>query len=164
MSALGQKQKLTLLSSLSPSALWGKAVMRTHVNALKHAFEPGATGNVLVSLTRSERQLTLVVEDEGKGCPQDAKGGVGSQLIGLLVGQLEGDVIRKPQKRGCRVSVSIPETSLRREDMGPCALYSVIQLWTEGSRWLLGHLGTLLSTVAVRTGRVLPLYSRCNGR
>jgi two-component sensor histidine kinase len=56
----------------------------------------------------------LVVGDDGKGCPGDAKDGVGSQLIRLLVAQLEGDLARQPIEKGCRVSVSIPETTLRR--------------------------------------------------
>jgi two-component sensor histidine kinase len=56
----------------------------------------------------------LVVGDDGKGCPEDAKDGVGSQLIRLLVAQLEGDVARQAIEKGCRVLVSIPETSLRR--------------------------------------------------
>jgi two-component sensor histidine kinase len=83
-------------------------------NTFKHAFEPGAAGNVLVSLQKSETRLTLAVSDDGKGCPEDVKGGIGSQLVRLLVEQLEGAVTRRPQDQGCCVSVSIPETSLRR--------------------------------------------------
>jgi two-component sensor histidine kinase len=83
-------------------------------NACKHAFEPGSAGKVLVTLSRSNSRLSLVVEDDGKGCPEDAKEGVGSQLIRLLVAQIEGEVARQPLKKGCRVSVSVPEASLRR--------------------------------------------------
>jgi two-component sensor histidine kinase len=83
-------------------------------NACEHAFDPGSRGNVSVTLTRSNSLLSLVVGDDGKGCPEDAKDGVGSQLIRLLVAQLEGDVARQAIEKGCRVLVSIPETSLRR--------------------------------------------------
>jgi two-component sensor histidine kinase len=83
-------------------------------NACKHAFDPGSRGNVSVTLTRSNALLSLVVADDGKGCPEDAKEGVGSQFIRLLVAQLEGDLSRQGIDKGCRVSVSIPETSLRR--------------------------------------------------
>jgi two-component sensor histidine kinase len=82
-------------------------------NAYKHAFESGTTGNVAVTLNRSKKRLTLAVEDDGKGCPEDAQAGVGSQLIRLLVAQLEGEVTRQSKQKGCRVEVSIPDTSLR---------------------------------------------------
>ena len=53
------------------------------------------------------------MEDDGKGCPEDAQAGVGSQLIRLLVAQLEGEVTRQLKQKGCRVEVFIPDTSLR---------------------------------------------------
>jgi two-component sensor histidine kinase len=83
-------------------------------NAYKHAFESGTAGNVAVTLHRSKTRLTLAVEDDGKGCPENAQAGVGSQLIRLLVAQLEGEVTRQSKQKGCRVEVSIPDTSLRR--------------------------------------------------
>jgi two-component sensor histidine kinase len=49
-------------------------------NTYKHAFEPGKAGNVSVTLSRSKTRLTLAVEDDGKGCLEDAQDGVGSQL------------------------------------------------------------------------------------
>lgn len=66
-----------------------------------------------MSLTQSGSQVSLVVADDGKGCPEDAKEGVGSQLIRLLVAQLEGEIVRQPLEKGCQVSVSIPQTSAR---------------------------------------------------
>jgi Low affinity iron permease/Histidine kinase-like ATPase domain len=73
-------------------------------NTYKHAFEPGKAGNVSVTLNRSKTRLTLAVEDDGKGCLEDAQDGVGSQLIRLLVAQLEGEVMRHRKKRAaaCR--------------------------------------------------------------
>jgi two-component sensor histidine kinase len=64
-------------------------------NAYKHAFESGTAVNIAVNLHRSKTRLTLAVEDDGKGCPEDAQAGVGSQLIRLLVAQLEGEVMRQ---------------------------------------------------------------------
>jgi len=82
-------------------------------NACKHAFDQDTPGTVLVTLSRSNSLLALAVEDDGKGCPEDANEGVGSQVIRLLVAQLEGHVARQPIEKGCRVSVFIPETSLQ---------------------------------------------------
>jgi two-component sensor histidine kinase len=82
-------------------------------NAYKHAFESGTAGNIAITLHRSKTRLTLAVEDDGKGCREDAQAGVGSQLIRLLVAQLEGEVKRQLKQKGCRVEVSIPDTSLR---------------------------------------------------
>jgi two-component sensor histidine kinase len=83
-------------------------------NAYKHAFESGTAGNIAITLHRSKTRLTLAVEDDGKGCREDAQAGVGSQLIRLLVAQLEGEVMRQSIPKGCRIEVSIPDTSLRR--------------------------------------------------
>jgi two-component sensor histidine kinase len=64
-------------------------------NAFKHAFpEAFAAGEIRVQLRR-RNGITLIVEDNGKGCSQAPRDGVGSRLIKELVGQLEGSFHRE---------------------------------------------------------------------
>ena len=53
-------------------------------------------------------KLELVVEDNGKGCPEGAKEGLGSRIVRLLAQQLESTVTRAAVNPGCRVSLTIP--------------------------------------------------------
>ena len=77
-------------------------------NAYKHAFAGAREGAMVVSLRRNDG-CTLIVEDNGRGCPNDALAGVGSQLVQLLVRQLNGDMERSHAEPGCRVRVTFPE-------------------------------------------------------
>jgi two-component sensor histidine kinase len=77
-------------------------------NAYKHAFDDGRQGLVTVALKRGA-SLSLLVEDNGKGCAEGAARGLGSQLVQLLVRQLEGSMERKEANPGCRVHVTFPE-------------------------------------------------------
>jgi two-component sensor histidine kinase len=42
-------------------------------NCCKHAFDSDIHGNVIVSFTRSASSLALVIQDDGKGCPEGTK-------------------------------------------------------------------------------------------
>jgi two-component sensor histidine kinase len=77
------------------------------MNAYKHAFPEGMAGTIRVAL-RAEESLKLSVEDDGKGCPEDAVEHVGSQLTELFVRQLGGTLRRERLTKGCRVSVTLP--------------------------------------------------------
>jgi two-component sensor histidine kinase len=48
-------------------------------------------------------KLELLVEDNGKGCPEDAKEGLGSRIVRLLAQQLGGTITRLAVNPGCRV-------------------------------------------------------------
>jgi two-component sensor histidine kinase len=52
--------------------------------------------------------LELVVEDNGKGCPQGAKEGLGSRIVRLLAQQLKGDVTTESAGPGCRKIIAFP--------------------------------------------------------
>src|SRR5215831_12475618 len=79
-------------------------------NAFKYAFPDDCGGIVNVILHRaSDGKLELVVDDNGKGCPEDAKEGLGSRIVRLLVQQLGGTMTRAAGNPGCRVSLTIPE-------------------------------------------------------
>jgi len=88
----------------------GLIVNELVTNAYKHAFAGKEQGSVQVSLRRL-KSLTLTVQDDGGGCPDaPAAPGVGSQLLELLVRQLNGNLDRTEANPGCRVSVDFPET------------------------------------------------------
>jgi two-component sensor histidine kinase len=79
-------------------------------NAYKHAFSTERKGNIVVSLRRGQ-EVTLIVEDDGVGCAEGAASGLGSQLVDLLVRQLNGTMQRTKANPGCRVRVQFPETT-----------------------------------------------------
>ena len=80
------------------------------VNALKHAFAPGASGRVLVRLRPMPEGLALDVEDDGRGLPDgDAPQGLGAVIIEQLSRQYGGEVRReRPEAGGTRVTILLP--------------------------------------------------------
>jgi two-component sensor histidine kinase len=87
----------------------GLIVNELMTNAYKHAFVADGKGHLSVSLRRGQR-CVLAVEDDGMGCPDAAVPRVGSQLVQLLVRQLDGKMERRAAHPGCRVSIEFPET------------------------------------------------------
>jgi two-component sensor histidine kinase len=83
----------------------GLLVNELVTNAFKYAFPDERGGTVAVWL---DAELKLVVEDDGKGCPEDAKEGLGSRIIRLLVQQLRGTIMRGAANSGCRVLITLP--------------------------------------------------------
>jgi two-component sensor histidine kinase len=63
---------------------------------------------ISVALRRGKNYL-LSVTDNGKGCSKSATSGLGSQLVELLVRQLEGNLERTEAMPGCRVQIEFPE-------------------------------------------------------
>lgn len=86
----------------------GLIVNELVTNTYKHAFSDDRRGLVKVSL-RKGLKCSLTVEDDGKGCPEGAARGLGSQLVALLVRQLDGTLERTNANPGCRVRVDFPE-------------------------------------------------------
>jgi two-component sensor histidine kinase len=86
----------------------GLIVNELVTNALKHAFPDDGAGTIWVKLRRTPTELTLVVKDDGIGCPEEAKDGLGSRLTRLLVQQLGGTMTREPATPGCCITITIP--------------------------------------------------------
>jgi two-component sensor histidine kinase len=87
----------------------GLIVNELVTNAFKYAFPTAREGTVTVRMQqRSPTELSLEVSDNGIGCPDDAREGLGSNLVRLLVQQLGGTVRREQANPGCRVSVLLP--------------------------------------------------------
>ncbi|HEU4957285.1 MAG TPA: histidine kinase dimerization/phosphoacceptor domain -containing protein [Sphingomicrobium sp.] len=87
----------------------GLMVNELATNAFKYAFPDDRAGTITVRFrNRSARELELVVEDNGKGCPQGAKEGLGSRIVRLLAQQLKGDVTTESAGPGCRKIIAFP--------------------------------------------------------
>jgi two-component sensor histidine kinase len=88
----------------------GLIVNELVTNAFKYAFPDDRGGTVHVELhANGPAQMELVVADNGKGCPDDAREGLGSRIVQLLGQQLGGTIRRETAAPGCRVSLSFAE-------------------------------------------------------
>jgi two-component sensor histidine kinase len=87
----------------------GLIVNEVVTNAFKYAFSDEQSGTVAVRLEGAgAKSLTLVIEDNGKGCPENVKEGLGSRIVRLLAQQLSSTLKREPANPGCRVTLDIP--------------------------------------------------------
>jgi two-component sensor histidine kinase len=80
-------------------------------NALAHAFPDGASGRVVVSVSRAEDEIAIAVRDDGVGLPAGyelrASPGLGLRtVLGIGEEQLRGRVEFGPPDRGfsCRLT------------------------------------------------------------
>jgi len=76
-------------------------------NSLKYAFPDNRQGIIDVGL-RTDGDVILMVSDNGVGRHADAKPGVGTRLIDVMVQQLAGDVQYEEIDPGLRVTVRVP--------------------------------------------------------
>ncbi len=86
----------------------GLIVNELVTNAFKHAFVDRQRGTIGVSLRRGQA-YRLAVEDNGKGCSKAEATGLGTQLVELLVRQLNGSMERIDAAPGCRIQIQFPE-------------------------------------------------------
>ena len=87
----------------------GLIVNELATNALKHAFPENRAGTIKVKLQRRPTDLTIVVEDDGVGCPEGERVGLGSRLVSLLAQQSGGSIRRESASPGCRVVITMPQ-------------------------------------------------------
>jgi two-component sensor histidine kinase len=76
-------------------------------NSLKYAFPDSRNGIIAVDL-KTDGDIILNVSDNGIGRGNDAKAGVGTRLIGVMVDQLEATIRYEDASPGCRVTVRLP--------------------------------------------------------
>ncbi len=78
-------------------------------NALEHAFEGGAPGQVLVSLGYAPAELVVTVRDDGQGLPKDYLPGLGTELVQTLVHEeLRGRLSYGRLQKGTEVTIRMP--------------------------------------------------------
>jgi two-component sensor histidine kinase len=100
----------------------GLIVNELVTNAFKYAFADDQIGHVMVECKIVEGRIELSVADDGIGCPEDSQGGLGTQLVALLVDQLGGAVKKENIDPGCRVSLTIPFAQPRANAGSPLPL------------------------------------------
>lgn len=116
----GEGRKIEFETDLAPITInardattLGIIVGELVINAVKHAFPEDGAGHVWTRLAPNPAGgATLVVEDDGRGLPPEAKedGGLGAMIIRQLATQFGGDVRYEARpESGTRVSVGLPE-------------------------------------------------------
>jgi two-component sensor histidine kinase len=88
----------------------GLIVNELVTNAAKHAFPDNQTGKILVRFFRQGAAYVLEVQDTGIGPSNKSRDGIGTQLLGLLSGQLGGQFEHGAVKTGSgtRAVVEVP--------------------------------------------------------
>jgi len=73
-------------------------------NALAHAFDPGTTGEVVLSVNRSAGRLDVTIADDGRGLPDgfdlDASSGLGLQIVRTLLDSELGSALQIRPRAG----------------------------------------------------------------
>jgi two-component sensor histidine kinase/PAS domain-containing protein len=83
-------------------------------NALEHAYQAGAHGEVVVSVRRTAGWLDVVVSDDGRGLPPEfsleASNGLGLQIVRTLVeSELDATLTMRPREpRGTDAVLRVP--------------------------------------------------------
>lgn len=78
-------------------------------NVLKYAFDEERPGRVQVELSRANGDFLLSVRDNGKGCSDDRRTGLGTRLVTVFAGQLGGTATWDANPGGgCNASVRFP--------------------------------------------------------
>jgi two-component sensor histidine kinase len=86
----------------------GLIVTELVINALKHAFPPGAAGHIIVGYQSQGPNWTLFVEDDGIGMPKDdsqAAAGLGTSIVEALARQLKASVQVARKAPGTQISI-----------------------------------------------------------
>ena len=85
-------------------------------NSMKHAFQPGMEGEIIIHVSGDGQTCSLVVGDNGRGLPPSADsthaGTLGLQLVTHLVRQLEGS-LNVSGEHGTKFTIRFP---LKRAD------------------------------------------------
>lgn len=86
-------------------------------NSLKHAYPDRGKGSVRISVSGTQRQLIVQVDDDGRGLPGDfdARGerGLGMTIVRGLIAQLGGELRIEAQPPGAHFRVCVPTDTSR---------------------------------------------------
>ena len=86
----------------------GMIVNELVTNAARHAFPGDGSGTISVSLYRADKDLELVVEDDGCGMPaQPREGSLGRRLIGAFVREARGELATESSSAGTRCTIRL---------------------------------------------------------
>ncbi len=119
LSSLAQgDERIEVITECEPVSLdarravpFGLIVNELVTNAFKYAFPGGRAGRIIVRLRRNSDRVILDVEDNGIGLPQgfdpENSRGLGTQLVVMLCGQLNGSLSWKSDK-GTMFTACVP--------------------------------------------------------
>jgi two-component system, sensor histidine kinase PdtaS len=79
-------------------------------NSLKYAFPDDRPGVIEVKM-EVDGEIVLTVHDNGIGCDEKAKEGLGTRLMQLMTQQLDGTLKREANVTGCRMTLRIPRSA-----------------------------------------------------
>jgi PAS domain S-box-containing protein len=86
-------------------------------NSLKHAYPNGDKGSVRITVSGSQRQLVLQVDDDGRGLPGDfdprGGSGLGMRIVQGLIAQLSGELQIEARSPGAHFRVRLPKDAPR---------------------------------------------------
>lgn len=97
------------VATADTSVSLGLIVTELVINALKHAFPEGRSGQIVVGYTFEGPAWTLSVEDNGIGMPKSdtpTKGGLGTSIVQALSKQLDARIDVTDTKPGTRIAIS----------------------------------------------------------
>ena len=82
-------------------------------NSIKYGFPDERPGQILIKL-HSNDELVISVSDDGVGMPspEQARKGVGSKVVALLVQQLNGKLVYEDAQPGCRAELRMQKPQL----------------------------------------------------
>ncbi|AYV54621.1 response regulator [Leptospira kmetyi] len=105
-----------LILSMNIAISLGLIVCELVTNAIKHAFSDGIQGTLKV-IARSENGIvTVVIEDNGKGIPEEFLNAdhetLGLQLVTILTKQIQGKLKLETLSPGTRFQIQFPEKEL----------------------------------------------------
>ena len=72
-------------------------------NSYKYAFPNERTGTIILTLAEEDANLLLVVRDNGVGCDETRKEGLGTRLVSILAARLGGTATWQTAEAGCSV-------------------------------------------------------------
>jgi two-component sensor histidine kinase len=82
------------------------------LNASKHAFDVGQSGNIHITLETNGSNQRFTFSDDGKGFELDTEAtrarGLGTRIMQGLVGQLHGTMNTETGPSGTSVEVTMP--------------------------------------------------------
>jgi two-component sensor histidine kinase len=80
------------------------------MNAIKHAFDQGRPGSVVIRLEAKGNEYHLIFADDGKGLPEGsntATSGLGSRIVRSLVEQMAGTIRSQSSPAGTTIEIAI---------------------------------------------------------
>jgi two-component sensor histidine kinase len=121
LAALGSDQIVTIVRSNATvldrerAMLVSLLLAELLMNASKHAFDPGGSGSITITLDREDSSYQVKFSDDGRGLPDDfdpsSSAGLGMRIVQGLVSQLNGSLHTGSGPSGTTIEVRFPATS-----------------------------------------------------